>query len=194
MIFSDKTIFYLHYLCKNFFFRNFVAKLLLYDKTINGQNTMRKYLALLMILCCIFPDVVHAQELTVKSMQATNDLSASQHRRADRNNEPCGLVKVSLATTGATFEGNVIPPVEYKTGEYWVYMTKGSRELRIKHPSFVPLHVNFADYGIKGVQPLTTYNLTLLMPQMGIIADDGMRYLVMTVEPTNATVYVDNSL
>ena len=135
---------------------------------------------------------VHAQKLTVESMQVTNDLSASQHRRADHNNELCGLVKVSLATTGATFEGNVIPPVEYKTGEYWVYMSKGSRELRIKHPSFVPLHVNFANYGIKGVQPLTTYSLTLLMPQMGSVVDDGMRYLVMTVEPANATVYIDN--
>ena len=135
---------------------------------------------------------VHAQKLTVENMQVTNDLSASQYRRADLNGEPCGLVKVSLAAVGATFEGSVIQPVEYKTGEYWVYMSKGSRELRIKHPSFVPLHVKFADYGIKDIQPLTTYSLTLLMPQIGQVVDDGLRYLVMTVEPANATVYIDN--
>ena len=135
---------------------------------------------------------VHSQKLTVENMQVTNDLSASQYRRADLNGEPCGLVKVSLAAVGATFEGSVIQPVEYKTGEYWVYMSKGSRELRIKHPSFVPLHVKFADYGIKDIQPLTTYSLTLLMPQIGQVVDDGLRYLVMTVEPANATVYIDN--
>ena len=192
IIFPDKTIFYLHYLFRNFFFRNFVAKLLVYHKTINRQDTMRKYFALLMILCCIFPDVMHAQELTVESMQVTNDLSASQYRRADLNGEPCGLVKVRLATLGATFEGNVIPPVEYKTGEYWVYMTKGSRELHVKHLSFLPVEVHFADYGISGIQPLTTYTLTLVMPHGSVVVDDGLRYLVMTVEPANATVYIDN--
>ena len=111
---------------------------------------------------------VSAQELTVKGMQATNDLSASQHRRVDRNNKPCALVKVQLAAADVTFEGNVIPPVEYKGGEYWVYMTQGSKELRVKHrampPTFLPCHVSFTDYGIKAVQSLTTYYLTLLMP------------------------------
>ncbi len=154
----------------------------------NYRNIFLLTLGLLLSLA------VHAQKLTVESMQVTNDLSASQHRQADRNNEPCGLVKVSLATVGATFEGNVIQPVEYKTGEYWVYMTKGSRELRIKHPNFVPLHVKFADYGIKDIQSLTTYNLTIIMPQIGQAVDDGMRYLAMTVEPANAMVYVDNNL
>ncbi len=133
---------------------------------------------------------LHAQKLTVESMQVTNDLSASQFRRVDRNNEPCGLVKVSLATTGATFEGNVIQPVEYKTGEYWVYMTKGSRELRIKHPSFVPLHVNFEDYGIKGVQSLTTYGLTLLMPQT--VAPVQTQKLTINYSPANAMVLIDS--
>ena len=129
---------------------------------------MRRYFALLMILCCMFPDAMLAQELTVKGMQATNDLSASQQRRQDLNGEPCALVKVQLAATDVTFEGNVIPPVEYKGGEYWVYLTQGSKELRIKHqavpPTFLPCHVKFTDYGIKDIQSLTTYYLTLLLP------------------------------
>ena len=145
---------------------------------------------LLLTLGLLLSLAVHAQKLTVESMQVTNDLSASQFRRADRNNESCGLVKVSLATTGATFEGNVIQPVEYKTGEYWVYMSKGSRELRIKHPSFVPLHVKFADYGIKGVQPLTTYNLILIMPQAG--GSVQTQKLTINYSPANAMVLIDS--
>lgn len=139
---------------------------------------------------------IHAQELTVKEMQATNDLSASQYRRNDLIGDPCALVKVQLATTGATFEGNVIQPVEYKAGEYWVYMSKGSKELMVKHPSFLPAHITFSDYNIgHGVQPLVTYRLTLVMPQIGNTnIDDGMRYLVMTVEPASAIVYIDNNL
>ena len=147
-----------------------------------------RILAFVMLLITL---TIQAQELTIKEMKATNDLSASQYRRMDRNNEPCGLVKVSLATTGATFEGNVIPPVEYKTGEYWVYMSKGSRELRIKHPNYVPFHINFADYGIsKGVQPLTTYSLTLLMPQ----ANNPIEKQKLTINytPANAIVLIDS--
>ena len=119
--------------------------------------------------CLLFSLATQAQKLTIESMQATNDLSASQQRRHDLNGIPCGLVKVQLAATDVTFEGNVIPPVEYKGGEYWVYLTQGSKELRIKHqalpPTFLPCHVKFTDYGIKAVQSLITYDLTLLLPQ-----------------------------
>ena len=109
---------------------------------------------------------LQAQKLTVQGMKATNDLSASQERRKDLNNEMCGLVKVRLAEKNATFEGNVIPPVIYKDGEYWVYMTKGSKELHILHPNYVPLEVKFNDYGIVRIQSLATYTLTLLKPNV----------------------------
>ena len=155
---------------------------------------MRNNLLILFLL--MITQAVSAQKLTVESMQATNDLSASQHRRQDLNGDPCGLVKVRLATAGATFEGNIIQPIEYKTGEYWVYMTKGSKELHVKHPSFLPIEVHFGDYGFgKGIQSLTTYTLTLVMPQIaGMDVDDGNRFLAMTVEPKDAMVYIDNQL
>ena len=123
---------------------------------------------LLLTMSLLLSLMAQAQKLTIEGMQATNDLSASQQRRQDLNGEPCALVKVQLAATDVTFEGNVIPPVEYKGGEYWVYLTQGSKELRIKHqavpPTFLPCHVKFTDYGIKDIQSLTTYYLTLLLP------------------------------
>ena len=121
-------------------------------------------LIILTTISLLLTQTVNAQELTIDGMQATNDLSASQYRRFDLNKEPCGLVKVRLAEAGASFEGNVIKPVEYKNGEYWVYMTKGSKELHIKHPKFVAVEVHFADFNIPRIQPLTTYTLTLLKP------------------------------
>ena len=105
-----------------------------------------------------------AQKLTIQGMKATNDLSASQERRKGFNNEMCGLVKVRLAEKNATFEGDIIPPVIYKDGEYWVYMTTGSNELHILHPNYVPVKVKFNDYGIDCIQSLATYTLTLLKP------------------------------
>ena len=123
------------------------------------------------------------------------DLSASQHERKDLNGQPCALVKVQLATMGARFEGNVVGSAEYKTNEYWVYMTEGSYMLSVKHPSFVPLSVNFRDYGISGVQGKATYRLTLLMPQVGSMnIDDGMRYLTLIVSPADSKVTVDGQM
>lgn len=151
---------------------------------------MNRFLVLLM--CCWTLLSISAQELTVKSMTvADNDLTASTYERKDLAGQACGLVKVQLAAYGAQFEGNIIPPVEYKTGEYWVYMTEGSYELRIKHPSFLPLHVSFRDYGILGIDIKVTYNLTLQMPLLGMDIDDGTNFLAMTVEPSNATVFID---
>lgn len=138
--------------------------------------------------------IASAQKLTVESMKAAPyDISASQYERKDLNQQPCALVKVQLAGIGAEFEGNVIGKSEYKTGEYWVYMSEQSYMLTVKHPNFVPLAVNFRDYGIKGVEQKVTYVLTLNIPQAGTQPlDDGMRYLAMTVAPANATVYIDN--
>lgn len=108
---------------------------------------------------------IGAQELTVKSFNpAPFDLAAASKPVIDYNGVACGLVKVRLASEGAEFEGNVMQPVEFKAGEYWVYMTKGSYKLKIKHPKFIPLDISFRDYGVRGVESNCTYELTLLMP------------------------------
>ena len=121
---------------------------------------------------------------------APMDLSASQYERKDLAGQACGLVKVQLATPGAQFEGNVIGKADYKTGEYWVYMSEGSYMLSVKHPSFIPLSVNFRDYGITGIEGKATYKLTLLMPQTA--APSQTQKLTINYTPANALVLVDS--
>ena len=132
---------------------------------------------------------VQAQELSVKQMSVSDELLASQYPRKDLNGYVCALVKVELTAIGATFEGNVIPPVEQKAGEYWVYLTPGSREVRIKLPNYLPLHVTFIDYGIKGVQSGTTYNLTLSVPKSGELPKQK---LIINYSPATAMVTIDS--
>ena len=89
------------------------------------MNLKRQTLIVISLLLAL---ATQAQKLTVESMTlAGNDISASKYERKDLNKNPCALVKVQLAAYGAQFEGNVIDDVDYKTGEYWVYMTDGSR-------------------------------------------------------------------
>ncbi len=132
---------------------------------------------------------VSAQELTVKSMETKPmDLSASTNPRLDKNNQPCGLVKVRLAAPDATFAGNVLGEVENHEGVYWVYMSQGSYMLQVRHPEYVALDVNFRDYGIRGVEGEVTYVLTLLKPQTENVKKQK---LIINYSPANAMVLID---
>ena len=156
----------------------------------NRNKTFMKRLILLLLsftLTCI----TFAQELTVKSMDvATMDISASQYPRMDKNGQPCGLVKVQLAAANAQFVGDVLGNCEYKAGEYWVYMSQGSYQLKIRHPNFVPLTVNFRDYDIRGVEPKVTYVLTLLIPQTA--PQVQKQKLIINYTPKDAMVLIDS--
>ena len=139
----------------------------------------------------LLPMLAAAQKLTVEKMEvAPMDLSASTQPRNDLVGNPCGLVKVQLATPGASFEGNVIGDAEFKKGEYWVYMTEGSYMLNVKHASFLPLFVNFRDYDIKKVVGKTTYILTLVMPQGN--APVQTQKLTINYSPASAIVMIDS--
>lgn len=141
------------------------------------------------ICCWAILNGIQAQRLTVESMTPLlNDPSASQQRRMDLAGEACALLKVKFPIADVGFEGNFIPPVEYKDGIYWVYMTDGSRELRIKHqavsPAFLPFHISFADYGIAKLKSLKTYSLT--------VQKENTQKLIIDYTPVTAKVIVDS--
>lgn len=71
------------------------------------------------------------------------------------------MIKVQLAAQGAQFEGNVVGDVEYKTSEYMVYMASGSKRVKVKLEGYLPLEVNFADYGVNVLESKMTYVLTI---------------------------------
>ncbi len=154
---------------------------------------MKRLLSTLLLLLCLIS--AGAQELKIKSFSLdANDITASSQQRLDGNGEPCALVKVQLAVQGATFSGNTVGNVGYDNGEYLVYMTEGSKNLQVKHFSYLPVDINFAEYGINRLKGKMTYVLTLLLPTNASgPADLGGNYLVMSVKPANATVTIDGN-
>jgi len=118
------------------------------------------------------------------------DVSASRHVRTDLNGDACALVKVSLPE-GAVFEGNVIAPSEYRTGEYWVYMVPGSRQLMVKHPSAKPLYVEFADYGVEPLLSKATYRLDVTMPAA---SGPVKQQVEINFTPASAIVLIDGQI
>lgn len=143
---------------------------------------------LLLFLCCVITIDTQAQKLTVEGMSLVGeDLSATTEKRLDAIGGPCALVKVKLALEGASFGGNVITPIDYRDGEYWVYMTEGSYLLQVKHPQFQPMMVNFRDYDISKVVPLKTYMLSFVRPQ----TQATMGTLQVSYEPAGSEVFLD---
>ena len=145
---------------------------------------------LLLLFCFVaVSQITSAQQLKVeKCYIASNDLSASKYERKDGNDNPCALIKVLLTSDGAKFEGNIVGDVRYDTGEYWVYLTEGSYELRIKHPLYTAQTINFRDFSIQGVDGKRTYIVRLMMPNL------KKQELTVVFTPTDATVLIDNNI
>lgn len=122
-------------------------------------------LKLLYLIICLFfcQQSIEAQELKIDYFTSSFDITASQFPRKDVNGVDCAMVKVLLASSNASFEGNVIGDVAYSKSEYKVYMSEGSKFLTIKLDGFLPLKVVFKDYEVGPLQSKSTYILKLII-------------------------------
>ena len=133
------------------------------------------------------------QKLSVESFEyLPKDLTARTSPRNDRNGTPCAVIRVGIALQGVVFDGNTIGEPVYNTGEYLVYVPEGSKQLTIRHDSYLPLTVVFADYGIDKVESSSTYRLTI--PTSGVTPSSQQtqgNFLVMKVTPPTSRVIID---
>ena len=152
---------------------------------------MRKLITILMLLLIVCR--MEGQELAVKSFAfVQSDLSAQTQPRKDLNNKNCALVKVGIGLQGVQFEGNVVGKVVNKIGEYWVYMPRGSRMLKVKHPNYSPIMVTFPNYGVEKLESNRTYQLT--MNASNTRQNTQRQTLTIRYTPTSAMVLIDSKL
>ena len=134
------------------------------------------------------------QKLSVESFEyLPKDLTARTSARNDRNGIPCAVIRVGIALQGVVFDGNTIGAPVYNTGEYLVYMPGGSRQITIRHDSYLPLTVVFADYGIDKVESSNTYRLTVPTGTTPSPQRKG-NFLIMNVTPTSSQVTIDDGV
>ena len=139
---------------------------------------------------------IHAQKMYVESfVEKTNDITARRYPRTDFVGDDCALVKVLLAASGAVFEGNVVDDVSYHTSEYYVYMVQDSKRLTVKLEGYLPLEVNFEDFGFRSLEGKTVYLLTI----SGVSSAQHFEspkiktgWIVLDSEPSGASVYINN--
>ena len=122
-----------------------------------GGLTMKKIFILTILFVLVASIKVFSQALQVTSFKQTSDLTASRFEKTDINGEPCGMIKVGLPLADAKFVGNVIEST-YKDGEWWVYMTKGSKRITIKTIKYPALSYDFPE----PIQSKVTYAMTVV--------------------------------
>ena len=105
--------------------------------------------------------------VTVKSFAQTTDHISGSERRKDLNGVLCALIKVYVVDDIERVEGNKIGDIVKRGNvEKWVYMCKGSRNIRIHLRNHLPVRVMFQDYHINGLESNRVYELYLDISDM----------------------------
>ena len=152
---------------------------------------MRKLIAIILLLLIV--GRVKGQDLAVKYFTLVpSDLSVQIQPRKDLNGKNCALVKVGIGLQGVQFEGNIMGEIANKVGEYWVYMPRGCRMLKVKHPNCSPIMVTFANFGIEKLESNRTYQLTLKVSNVPQTVQQ--QTLTIRYSPSSAMVLIDSKL
>ena len=147
------------------------------------MNIIKKVLLVFLLFLGL---IVKAQELRVIDFHPDYSLvDAVRFPKEDFNGDRCGLIKLGLVIPNVIFEGDIISS-EYKDGEGWIYMAKGSNWLTIKSKTHVPLRYEF-----DGIESNVTYVMTVLGENTDI---EEYQYLVFQITPTTATLEVDGEI
>lgn len=147
------------------------------------------------LIVSIFCLSAGAQDYKVTTFkQLMQDLSGSTYEVKDINNESAALIKVLYPQPNATFDGNVLE-TEFKDGEYWVYVTKGTQRLKIHLPEQSTITLEFGEYGIQSVDGKMTYAIEFKRESAintSFYIDGGFAFGSMTGPAVALGLYVGN--
>lgn len=145
---------------------------------------MKKRILLLLAMVAAFAIGTSAQELKVIEFRADLTMTdAAKNPKTDANGINCGLIRLGLVIPDAQFEGDVVS-AEYKDGEWWLYMEKGSNWITIKTKRYLPLRYEF-----DGIESNVTYIMNVERPQVAYDGPTGTVRIECNLK--EADVYID---
>lgn len=164
-------------------------------KSLEMQRSVRVVLLAALLFGWFSMLAINAQKaVTVKSFAMTTDHIPSGDRRNDLNGAPCALIKIQVVDEIDRIEGNNIGEVINRGVEKWVYMCKGSRNMRIHLKNHLPVRVIFKNHKINGLQGNRVYELVLNVPDQAAmpasVAEVSGNKLQIKIDPPQATVYI----
>lgn len=150
-------------------------------------NMLRKFISLCVLLVCntMF---VWTQNIRVEGFNRLDtDISARANTVLDANDDPCALIKMVTTDKDYDIDG-YIKRRDDRVGELWFYLPQGTKQIVIRHKRLGKLVYQLPEV----LKEKLTYQLMLPSNVEIVVHEDaGGQYLVMTVEPAEATVYID---
>lgn len=142
-----------------------------------------KYL-LLILLFLITGNTLLSQNIKIDKFYTDPfDISASTNTRKDLNGKNCALLKIQFVGNITYIEGNVIGNSIIKSNEMWVYLSPGTRFVKIKAQKHNPILIRFNAYNIKQVESNQTYILILSSDlPTDVLLSSGIQYASMMSE------------
>jgi len=150
-----------------------------------------RLLLFISFIIIVWPKILQADEFKILSFtKAKGDISAINmaYRRTDANDDICAIIKVRSDIKGLGFEASnpIVGDVEWKNGEYWVYLSERTRELSVFADGFIRLSYTFPQM----IEKAKVYVLKLSSNSGGFV-ESGKGSLLITSIPSNAQVSID---
>lgn len=142
-----------------------------------------KYL-LLVLMFLITGNILLSQNIKIEKFYTDPfDISASTNTRKDLNGKNCALLKIQFVGNITDIEGNVIGAPIKQSNEMWVYLSSGTRFIKIKADKHNPILIQFNTYNIRQVESNQTYILILGSDlPADILLSSGIQYAPMMSE------------
>jgi len=144
----------------------------------------------------MFALTTYSQQISVKSFRSLpTDLDARVHYpKEDKNGEKAAIIKIVTNETGFEFDAGTIGIVasEQKTGEIWLYIPRGSKEVTIKHPKFTLLRNYTYPQSIESGE---VYEMTLVTGRVVTTIEEPIietQWLLISTDPIGADVYIND--
>lgn len=160
---------------------------------------MKNLFLTLFLMFLAVGNVMAQKAVTVKSFTQTTDHISGGDRRKDLNGNLCALVKVQVVDNIERVEGNRIGNIVKHGVENWVYMCKGSRNMRIHLQNHLPVKVVFQDYHINGLESNRVYELVLEIPDapapeqfIATSNSSAQQKFTLNYTPEHAMVLIDS--
>ena len=111
----------------------------------------------LVLWLLLLPLTIMGQKIEVVRFSLENSENMYVHWAEDLNGAPCALIKIRINDDIDKIEGNIIGVPQKKQDETWIYVTDGSKLIKIYPHKNASFSVKFADFGIKVVKGKCSY-------------------------------------
>jgi formylglycine-generating enzyme required for sulfatase activity len=150
---------------------------------------------LFLFFIAIFFSINLSAQIAVKSFRV---LQSDQTARItdpviDQNGEKCALIRMVATETGFEFEAGMLGIMKAvkKTGEYWVYVSHGSKRISILHNHLGVLRNYFYT---EAIREATVYEMVLTTAKVSTIVEEIViptQWLIVSSSPEGANVYIN---